>query len=160
MKLGTTRDVATREKMAVSKITHGHCGSNIDGSKPSAEYNSWRAMVGRCYNPHNHKYPTYGAVGVSVCDRWRQSFQAFLSDMGTRAAGTTLDRFPDKSGNYQLGNCRWATALEQAGNRKPRTDFSRRSRLVLRECPGCSNTLSARVFRNHPCSVPRSARYG
>ncbi|WP_155774342.1 hypothetical protein [Burkholderia pseudomultivorans] len=80
-------------------------------------YRSWDCMKQRCLNPKNKKFAIYGARGITVCERWLR-FEAFLEDMGIRVAGTTLDRFPDSLGNYEPGNCRWATPMEQSLNRK------------------------------------------
>ena len=88
--------------------THGHHGTPT--------YASWLAMKARC-KPRHHAYRNYGARGISVCERW-QSFENFLVDMGERPVGTTLDRFPDKDGDYEPGNCRWATWTEQQRNRR------------------------------------------
>ena len=88
------------------------------GNRRSPTYNSWRMMIARCYLTTQHNYPNYGGRGISVCDRWR-SFLHFLEDMGERPEGKTLDRInPD--GNYEPGNCRWATTKEQAQNKRPR----------------------------------------
>lgn len=62
-------------------------------------------------------YAIYGGRGVVVCERWRASFQNFLADMGERPEGMTIDRYPDKDGNYEPSNCRWATLKEQPNNR-------------------------------------------
>ena len=95
-------------------LKHGH---TRQGSKISPTYATWRSMLARCYNASNPSYPYYGAVGKTVCERWRLSFENFLTDMGERPAGTTLDRFPDRAGIYEPGNCRWATNREQSRNR-------------------------------------------
>lgn len=86
------------------------------GMKGTPTYASWEAMKTRCTNPRSSSFGDYGARGVRVCDRWRESFAAFLSDMGERPVGKTLDRWPDRRGHYEPGNCRWATKTEQQRN--------------------------------------------
>lgn len=82
----------------------------------SVEYSSWRNMLTRCYN-HNHvSHERYSSKGVQVCDRWRQSFQNFLEDMGpSPGPGYSIDRI-DNDGDYEPGNCRWADAVTQSRN--------------------------------------------
>lgn len=79
-------------------------------------YDCWVAMKARCNNKQNPGYKWYGAKGVKVCEAWNNSFESFLKDMGIPAKGMTLDRI-DVHGNYEPGNCRWATLQEQQINR-------------------------------------------
>ncbi len=73
-------------------------------------------MKGRCSNPNNPDYRYYGARGITYCEEW-ESFEEFFADMGHRPPGTSLDRI-DPNGNYEPGNCRWATAKQQANNKR------------------------------------------
>jgi hypothetical protein len=87
---------------------------------PTSAYCTWRSMRQRCFNANMKAYPYYGGRGITICPRWLDSFENFLADMGERPPGTSLDRFPNNSGNYEPGNCRWATSKEQAQNRRKR----------------------------------------
>lgn len=95
---------------------HGHAPVGAQ----SAAYRSWAAMLQRCYNPRNKRFANYGGRGIGVCQEWRAAFSAFFRDMGDRPAGKTLDR-REVDRDYMPSNCRWATAREQALNRRPRT---------------------------------------
>jgi regulation of enolase protein 1 (concanavalin A-like superfamily) len=81
------------------------------------EHNLWMAMNDRCYCKGSTPYQKYGAVGITVCDKWRYSFENFFADMGVCPPGLTLDRRDGRKG-YSPDNCRWATVKQQANNRR------------------------------------------
>lgn len=102
-------------------------GPRTHGLTNSPTYISWRAMVSRCHRPSNGNFERYGGKGIRVCERWRTSFEAFLADVGPRPSiRFSIDRI-DPGGHYEPGNCRWATAREQASNRRPARHTKRNS---------------------------------
>lgn len=88
-------------------------------------YESYRNMIQRCYNPKSGSFDRYGGRGITVCDSWKESFSAFLSDMGIRPEGKSLDRV-DVDGNYSKENCSWSDQSAQIRNRgKVSSKYSR-----------------------------------
>lgn len=95
-------------------LTKHGCASNEGKSR---EYGIYHAMRSRCSDPKRRGYERYGALGVKVCERWVESFENFIVDMGPCPKGCSIDRFPKSNGNYEPSNCRWATNAEQARNK-------------------------------------------
>lgn len=87
-----------------------------ENGKQTSEYTIWKGMKQRCNNKNAPKWHRYGGRGISVCERWQTSFSNFLDDMGRRPTNKHSIERMNNDGNYEPGNCRWATAKEQAYN--------------------------------------------
>lgn len=110
---------------------HGHRTT----ANTTSEYRAWVHIKQRCYNPEVKQFKNYGGRGIKVCDRWLESFYNFLTDMGAKPSDKhSLDRYPNNDGNYEPGNCRWATDEQQAHNKRNnvRIEFNGES-MVLTE---------------------------
>lgn len=105
----------SKEILSTRNTTHG----DASNGKYAPEYRAWRHMINRCYNKNVDMYYNYGGRGIIVCERWLTSYEHFLNDMGRRPTlRHSLDRYPNTDGNYEPGNCRWATTLEQSSNKR------------------------------------------
>lgn len=169
-------DCGTEKPVALHQVIHGQtksCGclinerireaNSIHGDtrdyKLSPEYRSWIAMKARCLYPKSVKYSRYGARGITVCPEWIESYAAFLADMGRKPTPEhTLDRI-ENNGNYERGNCRWATPAQQRANQNPRqskgatVEFRGETKTILewaRQFSVPSTTIYHRINKGWP----------
>ena len=112
LKSGLTRSCGCYQREALLKSITTH------GQSDTPEYKVWSAIKQRCYNPNCEEYHNYGARGISMCDRWLNSFENFLADVGFRPSEElSLDR-KDNDGIYEPANCRWAVGEVQQSNKR------------------------------------------
>lgn len=147
-------ECGAERNIQVSTLTRGtskSCGclsaerSRKHGMDGTPTYNAWAHMLARCRNPKTQGFARWGGRGITVCERWL-SFENFFADMGKKPSGKSLDRI-DNDGNYEPGNCRWATRRAQSGNQERSLRF---------EWNGQKRTLSDLA---HEHKVPRRKVY-
>jgi hypothetical protein len=128
--VGVTREL---EKLRIAKkggrISSCSCYlreiETTHGDSKSITYQSWHSMIRRCNDPSCKAYPKYGGSGITVCDRWLD-YENFKADMGERPSRDyQIDRYPNREGNYEPGNCKWRTRKQNCNNTRTnvRLDF-------------------------------------
>ena len=114
---------------------------DMHGLSKTPEYKVWAAMIRRCENEKSRFFYRYGGRGISVCGRWKNSFSNFISDMGRRPSNKhQIDRI-NNDGNYEPGNCRWATPSENVRN-STNTKLSMKKAKKIRELNSSGMTIS------------------
>lgn len=133
------------------------------GKSNTAEHNIWMRMLNRCANENYSEWHLYGGRGIAVCDRWVESFENFLADMGPRPSPRhSIDRFPDNDGNYEPANCRWATPKQQGRNVRKNliVDLDGRKVSLAEACEATGINYGAAKYRLKAGYDWRGLQYG
>lgn len=134
------------ENYGVYSITHGMAHSK--------EYKAWDAARYRCFNPHAHGFHNYGGRGISMCEEWRSSFSTFYANMGPCLKRMSLERI-NVNGNYEPGNCKWATSTEQCRNMRHNVFITHGGETrTLIEWAGRSGIHENIIRRRHKAGLP------
>lgn len=137
---GCAREAKLRPAQLLAVVTHGYNGTPT--------YQTWVDMRRRCNNPDRPDYVNYGARGITVCEEWNASFEAFLADMGTRPDGHTIERM-DNNGPYAKWNCKWVPRAEQERNKRTSrwVDYGGVRMTVAEACERSGITQNAALAR-------------
>ena len=151
LKNGWTKSCSCLQKEKVKEI---HSSNKTHGLSRTSIYSTYYGMISRCYNESNDSYIYYGGRGIKVCDRWLESFENFLADMGEKPSKDhSIDRI-NVNGNYEASNCKWATKIEQENNKTDnRIVFYKNQQYTLAELSKFLNinyhTIRNRLERNN-----------
>jgi hypothetical protein len=124
---GFSKSCGCLQKERAAESSTGNSWSVTHGCHRTPEYVAWQGIIQRCLNPNNKSYDNYGGRGIQVCDRWVESFEKFLADMGEKPEPKELysiDRI-NNDGDYEPSNCRWATRDQQLGNQRFHNQYTK-----------------------------------
>lgn len=157
IRAGLTRSCGcyANETRSIGPRKHGE----VNGGTETPEYRAWSHIKDRCYNPNAKEYHNYGGRGIVMCDKWLKDFPSFLADVGRRPSSKhSLDRYPNNDGNYEPGNVRWATPLEQSRNRRTHRINVKGTVVCLKEAAElCGIKYGTVIWRIRNGSAPRAA---
>lgn len=162
-RLANGRSRACGCQIRPSKTKHGERSRSPNGLRlqTTPEYEAWINIKSRCYNPRRREWKHYGGRGIKICERWRNSYAAFLEDVGWRPhPSMVIDRI-DNNGHYEPGNVRWATGVQSANNKRNNRIINGLSLAEwerLTQIP--RGTIAARLNRGWPAHIATTASPG
>ncbi len=137
--------------------THGEAGRGWKTTR-SPEYAAWAHMIQRCCNPRSKSFSNYGGRGITICERWRSSYAAFLQDVGRRPSSAHSIERKDNNGHYEPSNCVWATRSEQNRNLRTnhRVEFNGENLTLVewqQRTGVCGRTIAWRISSGWPLAI-------